>query len=113
MNLTIRDEGKSGWKGEHLKTGNLGKFLKRIKDEGEIPEGSVLYVEAVDRLTRLEFTDAMNLILGQRKEVKGGRHHLIDAMRRPRLFRQAFSDVFVEGGIARLLAGIRKAEGLN
>jgi hypothetical protein len=56
---------------------------------------------------------ASTSLLGQRKEVKGGRYHLIDVMRRPRLFRQAFNDVFINGGIARLLAGIRKAEGLN
>jgi DNA invertase Pin-like site-specific DNA recombinase len=68
--LTIRDEGKSGWKGDHLKTGNLGKFLKRINSEDDIPRGSVLYVEAVDRLTRMEFTDAMNLILGLLEKVK-------------------------------------------
>lgn len=68
--LTIRDEGKSGYKGDHLKTGNLGKFLKRINSEDDIPKGSVLYVEAVDRLTRMEFTDAMNLILGLLEKVK-------------------------------------------
>ena len=68
--LTIRDEGKSAYKGAHLKTGNLGKFLLRIKDDDEIPKGSVLYVEAVDRLTRMEFTDAMHLILGLLEKVK-------------------------------------------
>jgi len=68
--LTIRDEGKSAYKGTHLKTGNLGKFLLRIKDDDEIPKGSVLYVEAVDRLTRMEFTDAMHLILGLLEKVK-------------------------------------------
>ena len=56
---------------------------------------------------------ASTSLLGQRKEVKGGRYHLIDVMRRPKLFKQAFNDVFINGGIARLLAGIRKAEGLN
>ena len=43
---------------------------------------------------------------------KQNRYHLFDVMRRPRLFRQAFNDVFISGGIARLLARIRKAEGL-
>ena len=45
--LTIRDEGKSAYKGAHIKNGNLGKFLERCKD-GDIPKGSVLYVEAID-----------------------------------------------------------------
>ena len=56
---------------------------------------------------------ASTSLLGQRKEVKGGRYHLFDVMRRPRLFKQAFGEVFINGGIARLLARIRKAEGLN
>lgn len=59
--LTIRDEGKSAYKGAHVKKGNLGKFLARCED-GEIPKGSVLYVEAIDRLTRLDYWDAQDLI---------------------------------------------------
>lgn len=59
--LTIRDEGKSAYKGAHVKKGNLGKFLARCED-GEIPRGSVLYVEAIDRLTRLDYWDAQDLI---------------------------------------------------
>jgi len=59
--LTIRDEGKSAYKGAHIKGGNLGKFLEKCED-GDIPKDSVLYVEAVDRLTRLTFWDAVTLI---------------------------------------------------
>ena len=59
--LTIRDEGKSAYKGAHIKNGNLGKFLERCKD-GDIRKGSVLYVEAIDRLTRLDYWDAQDLI---------------------------------------------------
>lgn len=59
--MTIRDEGKSAYKGAHVKKGNLGKFLERCED-GEIPKGSVLYVEAIDRLTRLDYWDAQDLI---------------------------------------------------
>jgi DNA invertase Pin-like site-specific DNA recombinase len=59
--LTIRDEGKSAYKGAHIKEGNLGKFLQRCND-GDIPKGSVLYVEAIDRLTRLNSWDAQDLI---------------------------------------------------
>ena len=43
---------------------------------------------------------ASTSLLGQRKEVKGGRHHLFDVMRRPRLFKQAFGDVFIGAGIS-------------
>jgi len=55
---------------------------------------------------------ASTSLLGQRKEVKGGRYHLFDVMRRPRLFRQAFGEVFIGAGISKLLVNIRKAEGL-
>ena len=44
---------------------------------------------------------------------KQNRYHLFDVMMRPRLFRHTFNEVFIDGGIAKLLARIRKAEGLN
>jgi hypothetical protein len=44
---------------------------------------------------------------------KQNRYHLFDVMRQLRLFRNAFNEVFIDGGIARLMARIRKAEGLN
>ena len=55
---------------------------------------------------------ASTSLLGQLKEVKGGRYHLFDVMRRPRLFKQAFGEVFIGAGISKLLVNIRKAEGL-
>jgi len=33
-------------------------------------------------------------------------------MRRPRLFKQAFAEVFIGAGISKLLVNIRKAEGI-
>jgi DNA invertase Pin-like site-specific DNA recombinase len=47
----IEDLGRSAWKGDHLTKGNLGKFAKRIV-AGEIPPGSVIVVEELDRLSR-------------------------------------------------------------
>jgi DNA invertase Pin-like site-specific DNA recombinase len=47
----IEDLGRSAWKGDHLKSGNLGKFAARVH-AGEIPPGSVLVVEKLDRLSR-------------------------------------------------------------
>lgn len=47
----IEDLGVSAWKGDHLKSGNLGKWAKRVF-AGEIPRGSVLVVENLDRLSR-------------------------------------------------------------
>jgi DNA invertase Pin-like site-specific DNA recombinase len=46
------DEGKSAYKGKHLKAGGeLKRFYDRVKS-GQIPEGSTLLVEAMDRLSR-------------------------------------------------------------
>jgi DNA invertase Pin-like site-specific DNA recombinase len=47
----IEDLGKSAWKGDHLTKGNLGKFAKRILD-GEIPAGTVVVAENIDRFSR-------------------------------------------------------------
>jgi len=48
---TLEDLGRSAWKGDHLRAGNLGQFKARV-DAGEIPPGSVLVVENIDRLSR-------------------------------------------------------------
>ena len=49
----IRDLGRSAWTGAHLSAGNLGRFAERVR-AGEIPPGSVLVVEKLDRLSRQE-----------------------------------------------------------
>jgi len=49
----LEDLGVSAWKGDHLATGELGIFANRVR-AGEIPEGSILVVEALDRLSRLK-----------------------------------------------------------
>ncbi|MCU0783431.1 MAG: recombinase family protein [Verrucomicrobia bacterium] len=51
INKYILDEGISGYRGENLKRGNLGKWLASVK-EGKITPGSVLLVESIDRLSR-------------------------------------------------------------
>jgi DNA invertase Pin-like site-specific DNA recombinase len=51
LDETMQDEGLSGYHGRHLKDGALGRFVKRV-EAGEIPQGSVLIVEALDRLSR-------------------------------------------------------------
>jgi hypothetical protein len=47
----IEDLGRSAWKGDHLTKGNLGRFAKRIFD-GEIPKGTVVVAENIDRFSR-------------------------------------------------------------
>jgi DNA invertase Pin-like site-specific DNA recombinase len=45
------DRGLSGFHGTHRRKGNLGEFLRRVKD-GLIPVGSILVVEKITRLSR-------------------------------------------------------------
>ena len=51
--LSLRDEGLSAYHQRHVKQGALGTFLRAVED-GRIPSGSVLVVEALDRLSRAE-----------------------------------------------------------
>lgn len=51
--LSMRDEGLSAYHQRHVSRGALGVFLVAI-DEGRIPQGSVLIVEGLDRLSRAE-----------------------------------------------------------
>lgn len=58
--LSAKDLGRSGYKGEHLKHG-LGEIVNAI-EEKKIRPGDVLLVEALDRLGRLGTLDMINLI---------------------------------------------------
>jgi len=51
LDETMKDPGLSGYHGRNMKDGALGSFVERIK-MGGIPPGSVLIVEALDRLSR-------------------------------------------------------------
>lgn len=51
--LSLRDEGLSAYHQQHIKQGALGAFLLAVS-EGRIPDGSVLIVEGLDRLSRAE-----------------------------------------------------------
>lgn len=51
--LSLRDEGLSAYHQRHVQRGALGIFLVAV-EEGRIPEGSVLIVEGLDRLSRAE-----------------------------------------------------------
>ena len=44
----VMDKGRSAWKGDHLRQGNLGNLNKRIM-AGEIAPGTVLLAEKLDR----------------------------------------------------------------
>ena len=58
----LQDIGVSAYKGDNVATGALGKFLASAK-AGQVPEGSYLLVESLDRLTRQELLPSVQLLL--------------------------------------------------
>ncbi len=61
--LKLTDKGLSAYKGHHRTKGALGEFL-RLVEAGEIPQGSILLVENLDRLSREQVLDALNQFTG-------------------------------------------------
>lgn len=60
--LKLLDDGRSAYKDEHRgKGGKLGQFLDHV-EQGRIPTGSILLVESIDRLTRLEPFTALEML---------------------------------------------------
>ncbi len=55
---TLRDLGLSAYSGAHRSRGALGGFLVLV-ERGEVPAGSVLIVESLDRLSREAVLDAL------------------------------------------------------
>lgn len=60
--LRMTDRGLSGYHGVHRKKGALGAFLEKVKS-GEVPKGSILVVENIDRLGREEVVEALETIV--------------------------------------------------
>lgn len=58
--LTLSDLGVSAFRGRNARTGALGGFLQAM-DAGMVPEGSLLLVESLDRVTRQDPWDALPL----------------------------------------------------
>lgn len=59
--IKYEDLGVSGWTGKHREKGALGELLEAV-ESGAIPAGSVVLVEAIDRLSRLPAMEALGLI---------------------------------------------------
>jgi len=84
--LNAQDLGVSAFKGNNIKT--LEGMIKAAKD-GKIPAGSVMILEAVDRLTRTELDAAYDLfrdILKSGVEIyvdRGSRHFTKDSLKNP------------------------------
>lgn len=62
LSETLQDIGVSAFRGDNAQTGELGRFVQRIEN-GEIPPGSVLVAESLDRLTRNRVNEALLLLL--------------------------------------------------
>lgn len=58
----LTDRGLSGYHGDHRTKGALGDFLRQV-EEGQIPPGSTLLVENIDRLSREGAKDTLQAIL--------------------------------------------------
>jgi DNA invertase Pin-like site-specific DNA recombinase len=58
----LADLGVSGFRGRNVKEGALAAFLEAV-ESGKIPWGSVLIVESLDRLSREQISDALQLFL--------------------------------------------------
>jgi DNA invertase Pin-like site-specific DNA recombinase len=60
---TFTDEGKSGFRAEHLgDKGQLKRFLTKVED-GSIAKGSYLIIESLDRLSRQKVNEALPLFM--------------------------------------------------
>ena len=59
---SLQDLGVSAWKGRNFKTGALGRFLAMVEND-EIPKGSYLLIESLDRLSREAVPDALTLFM--------------------------------------------------
>jgi len=58
--LSFIDKGRSAFKKTHLKY-DLGKLLKAVED-GTIPKGSYILVEAIDRLSRMDELTLISIV---------------------------------------------------
>ena len=59
---SLQDLGVSAWKGKNFKHGALGRFLAMVESE-EVPRGSYLLIESLDRLSREAVPDALTLFM--------------------------------------------------
>ncbi|WP_419149160.1 recombinase family protein [Pseudoalteromonas 'SMAR'] len=59
--LTLQDLGVSSFRGQNATKGVFGGFLRKI-NEGEVPDGSILIIESLDRLSRATMTECNSII---------------------------------------------------
>ncbi len=59
--LAMVDRGRSAYKGDNLKYGALGAFIEQI-ESGKVRRGDYLVVEGMDRISRMSFFEAFNVV---------------------------------------------------
>ena len=59
--LRLSDEGISGFRGANVRRGALGQFLRAV-DDGDVPPGSYLLVESLDRVSRQNPWDTLPIL---------------------------------------------------
>lgn len=85
-NLRLRDLGVSAWSGANVETGALAVLLRMAKAR-EIPPGTILVIEAMDRLTRQGLEDAIPLFIDLLKSgielvtLQDNQHYTKDSLR--------------------------------
>jgi DNA invertase Pin-like site-specific DNA recombinase len=62
LNISMLDEGMSGYHGTHRSKGALGRYIERV-EAGKIARGSILIIEDLDRLSREVTSEAQELFL--------------------------------------------------
>lgn len=62
LDESLKDEGISAYRGNNKEKGSLGAFLAKV-EAGDIPKGSYLIVESLDRLSREQVHVALRLFL--------------------------------------------------
>ena len=63
LDVSLVDRGVSSFRGKNRLKGALGSFLRMVED-GEIPAGSYLLVDSMDRLSREDVVQAAHTLLG-------------------------------------------------
>lgn len=61
--ITLQDLGVSAFRGNNAIEGALGAFISAV-DEGRIEQGSTLIIESLDRMSRQEVAESLELFLG-------------------------------------------------
>ena len=97
--IEIRDEALSAWSGANLATGELARFADRVRS-GEVVPNSILIVEKMDRLSRIEPMDAFAWVV----EMTNHGLRIVTAMDHAIYDRDAFRSPAMIGKVVQLLA---------